>query len=237
MFSRNESHAVAFRLLQAIGLFSCLGLIVNAYGAELYGYVTLILSFAAYLVLFDFGVISYVRTAAAQQNELHGLEAAYEVIFSGFKALATKGGVIYLVLLTLVIFSDAPANWIFTLLEAPDFADISLIRNSLLYLLVYAALSAAGNLLLAGLSADGKQYRYYRLMALGVLIQIAACFWAVTTKAEVDTVVGAILISGHLPIVVLLTRVILACSKARSADKLSVENRTSILFLLLSWAG
>jgi O-antigen/teichoic acid export membrane protein len=202
--SRNEWAAVIYRVVQAATLLASFRIITIEYGTHVYGYVSLFMTFAAYLIFFDFGVVSFMRTEIPHAYALHGDRHANAVAIEGLKGLLIYAGGSYAVVLGVIWSSNHFLGWLQGLIKLSGIISIETIRDSIIVLLVYAAVMVLGNLVLAVLSARGKQYRYFYVMIVGSVFQIN--FIAISAKLEVpvNAIFATLLLSGVLPLLWLI---------------------------------
>jgi len=238
MLSRNEWAAVSYRILQAVAMLVAFRIITLEYGPAVYGFVSLFMTFAAYLIFFDFGVVSFMRTEIPHAYALHGERHAHAVTREGLKGLLLYAGSAYLIILAALYLSDRPVAWLAALMRSPEFITDVIIRNSILSLLIYSALMVTGNLILALLSAKSKQYRYYYLMIAGSFIQVAVIHFASLFKLPVNYLFAAFILTGLLPLLGLIAYELYRVMKSYDTTvKLRTFNGTSTAFFIVQIGG
>jgi len=238
MFSRNERSAIAYRVVQGIALIASFRLITIEYGPDAYGYVSLLMTFAAYLIFFDFGVISFMRTEISHSYSKYGEQRANSVALEGLKGIFFYAGSSYIFLLVGIFFFNQPQQLLHQLIQLDDLISIEIIKNSLLALVIYAGVMVIGNLILATLSAKGIQYRYFRVMILGSLLQFITILYAVKQNSEIDTLFTFLLLSGITPLAWFITMQIRSIFKNKGGDvNLKSVNPITNTFFIIQLGG
>lgn len=197
---------MSYRIIQAVALLICFRIITLDYGVDTYGFVSLFMTFAAYFIFFDFGVVSYLRSEIPRAYTLHGETHANAVAREGLKGLLIYAGTSYLIALALFFLTDLPVRLLQKLIKSPELVSAHEIRNSIVALLIYALMMVMGNLVLAILSARGKQFQYYYLMMIGAIIQVIVVAIAAKWHADVDVLFIILLTSSLLPLTWLIVR-------------------------------
>jgi O-antigen/teichoic acid export membrane protein len=236
--SINEWSAVFYRIFQAAAMLVTFRIITLEYGPEMYGFVSLFMTFAAYLIFFDFGIVSFMRTEIPHAYSVHGERYAHAVTREGLKGLLLYAGCAYTIVLAALYLSDRPVEWLAVLIRTPEFITDSIIRNSILSLLIYSALMVTGNLIFALLSAKSRQYRYYCLMIAGSFIQVAVINFASPLKLPVNYLFTAFLLTGLLPLLGLIAYELYRVVKSYDTTvKLRTFNGTSTSFFIVQIGG
>lgn len=236
--SSNEIGAVLFRVAQAVAWFLSGRIILLHVGREEYGFVSVMMSVAAWLQMFDFGTTSYLRSELPKVLATDGATGAGGYFRRAVVATTLSAGSILLVCNLGLLLAPAAAGHLIDVLSFDRVVDARLFAISVAGLSCYAFMLICGNLLQAYLAAFHRQYVFFALGILGCVAGPFATEWGVTHHQNLGTLFLLFcltpLIPGFVFFLVTIGRVI---RSAPSATAFRPFNKTAISFLLIQFGG
>lgn len=235
----NEAVAVAYRLAQVFGWLITTRLMILGLGANVYGFVSAIVSAAAWFQLSDLGMGNYLRTELPKlYNTTKNLSDLLDVCRKAISYVTTIIAItFFLIVFIFLLFQSIPAL-ILKKLSASVFVSQFDFYTILILLCLYVCLTCNTNIFQSYFSAFGKQYKLYFSLIIGYIFQIGFAYCAYKWNYSTIAFVFIFLITPYIPAVLYiffhsLKRDLVYQNKI----SLRLINQNNIHFLIIQLGG